>query len=87
MNYQQILNKASNELNFKNLKSPKLDSELILAKTLNVSRIDCFIYLIYSVSSGMSCHDPAYLCTFPSLTANLSNCLHLFTLPKESVNV
>ena len=36
MNYQQILNKASKELQLKKMKSPKLDSELILAKTLNV---------------------------------------------------
>ena len=45
MNYQQILNKASNQLQFKNLKSPKLDSELILAKTLNVCREEILLNL------------------------------------------
>ena len=38
MNLQQILNKASSKLKLKNIKSYKLDSELLLAKTLNVSR-------------------------------------------------
>jgi len=45
MNYQQILNKASNQLQFKNFKSPKLDSELILAKTLNVCREEILLNL------------------------------------------
>ena len=45
MNYQQILNKASNELQLKNFKSPKLDSELILAKTLNVRREEILLNL------------------------------------------
>ena len=45
MNYQQILNKASKQLQFKNLKSPKLDSELILAKTLNVCREEILLNL------------------------------------------
>ena len=45
MNYQQILNKASNELQLKNLKSPKLDSEMILAKTLNVRREEILLNL------------------------------------------
>ena len=45
MNYQQILNKASNELQLKKLKSPKLDSELILAKTLNVRREEILLNL------------------------------------------
>ena len=45
MNYRQILNKASNELQLKNLKSPKLDSELILAKTLNVRREEILLNL------------------------------------------
>ena len=45
MNYQQILNKASKELQLKNLKSPKLDSELILAKTLNVRREEILLNL------------------------------------------
>ena len=38
MNLQQILTKASSQLKLKNIKSFKLDSELLLAKTLNVSR-------------------------------------------------
>ena len=45
MNYQQILNKALNQLQFKKLKSPKLDSELILAKTLNVCREEILLNL------------------------------------------
>ena len=45
MNYQKILNKASNELQLKKLKSPKLDSELILAKTLNVRREEILLNL------------------------------------------
>ena len=45
MNYQQILNKASNKLQYKNFKSPKLDSELILAKTLNVCREEILLNL------------------------------------------
>ena len=45
MNYQQILNKASNQLQLKNLHSPKLDSELILAKTLNVCREEILLNL------------------------------------------
>tara|TARA_B100002019_G_scaffold253878_1_gene235657 strand:- start:103 stop:948 length:846 start_codon:yes stop_codon:yes gene_type:complete len=45
MNFQQILNKASNELQLKNLKSPKLDSELILAKILNVCREEILLNL------------------------------------------
>ena len=45
MNYQQILNKASKELQHKNLKSPKLDSELILAKTLDVRREEILLNL------------------------------------------
>ena len=45
MNYQKILNKASIELLLKNLKSPKLDSELILAKILNVRREEILLNL------------------------------------------
>ena len=45
MNYQQILNKASNELQLKNLKSYKLDAELILAKVLNVRREEILLNL------------------------------------------
>ena len=52
MNYQQILNKASNKLQLKNLKSPKLDSELILAKTLNVSREEILLNLNKKISKS-----------------------------------
>ncbi len=38
MNYQQILDNASGQLKFKKFKSPKLDAELILAKTLDTCR-------------------------------------------------
>ena len=55
MNYQKILNKASNELQLKNLKSPKLDSELILAKTLNVSREEILLNLNKKINL-QKCH-------------------------------
>jgi len=45
MNYQQILEKASNQLKFKNFKSPKLDAELMLAKTLNLCREEVLLNL------------------------------------------
>ena len=45
MNLQQILNKASSQLKLKNIKSYKLDSELLLAKTLNVSREEVLLNL------------------------------------------
>tara|TARA_B100001248_G_scaffold101975_1_gene75881 strand:+ start:1374 stop:2216 length:843 start_codon:yes stop_codon:yes gene_type:complete len=45
MNYQQILNKASFLLKIRNLRSPKLDSELLLAKTLNICREEILINL------------------------------------------
>ena len=45
MNYQQILNNGSDQLKINNLKSPKLDSELLLAKTLNVSREEILLNL------------------------------------------
>ena len=38
MNYQQILDNAAYQLNLHNIKSPKLDSELILAKILGSNR-------------------------------------------------
>ena len=38
MNFQQVLLKASNLLKLKNIRSPNLDSELLLAKTLNIGR-------------------------------------------------
>ena len=45
MNFQQILNQASNELKLKNFKSPKLDTELLLAKTLKVCREEILLNL------------------------------------------
>ena len=45
MNLQQILAKASCHLKLKNIKSFKLDSELLLAKTLNVSREEVLLNL------------------------------------------
>ena len=38
MNYQKILDDASYQLNLNSIKTPKLDSELILAKTLDLDR-------------------------------------------------
>jgi len=45
MNYQQILEKASNQLKFRNFKSPNLDAELMLAKTLNLCREEVLLNL------------------------------------------
>ncbi len=45
MNYQQILNNGSGQLKINNLKSPKLDSELLLAKTLNLTREEILLNL------------------------------------------
>ncbi len=45
MNLQQILIKASSQLKIKNIKSYKLDSELLLAKTLDVSREEILLNL------------------------------------------
>ena len=45
MNYQQILNNGLNQLRIKKLKSPKLDTELLLAKTLNVNREEILLNL------------------------------------------
>ena len=45
MNFQQILTKASSQLKLKNIKSSKLDSELLLAKTLNLSREEVLLNL------------------------------------------
>ena len=45
MNYQQILNNGSNQLKIKNFKSHKLDAELLLAKTLNISREEILLNL------------------------------------------
>ncbi len=45
MNYQQILENGSNQLKIKKLKSSKLDAELLLAKTLNISREEILLNL------------------------------------------
>ena len=45
MNLKQILNKASDKLKIKNIKSFRLDSELLLAKTLGVSREEVLLNL------------------------------------------
>ncbi len=45
MNFQEILSKASSRLKLKNIKSYKLDSELLLAKTLNISREEVLLNL------------------------------------------
>ena len=45
MNLQQILIKASSQLKLKNIKSFRLDAELLLAKTLDVSREEVLLNL------------------------------------------
>ena len=45
MNYQQILIKASNQLKLNNIKSPRLDSEMMLAKTLDTCREEILLNL------------------------------------------
>ena len=44
-NLQQVLNKASGKLKIKNIKSFRLDSELLLAKTLGISRGEVLLNL------------------------------------------
>ena len=44
-NLQQVLNKASGKLKIKNIKSFRLDSELLLAKTLGISREEVLLNL------------------------------------------
>ena len=44
-NLQEVLNKASSKLKIKNIKSFKLDSELLLAKTLGISREEVLLNL------------------------------------------
>ena len=51
-NFQQVLIKASNQLKLKNFKSPKLDSELLLAKTLDISREEILLNLNYKISQS-----------------------------------
>ena len=45
MKLQQILTKASSQLKLKNIKSYKIDSELLLAKTLDISREEVLLNL------------------------------------------
>ena len=45
MNYQQILVKSSNQLKIKGIKSYKIDSELLLAKALDVCREEVLLNL------------------------------------------
>ena len=52
MNIQQILSKASCQLKLKNIKSFKLDSELLLAKTLDVSREEVLLNLNKKISQS-----------------------------------
>ncbi len=51
-NFQQVLIKASNQLKLKNFKSPRLDSELLLAKTLDISREEILLNLNYKISQS-----------------------------------
>ena len=52
MNLQQILAKASSQLKLNNIKSFKLDSELLLAKTLDVSREEVLLNLNKRISQS-----------------------------------
>tara|TARA_Y100001958_G_scaffold90311_1_gene61485 strand:- start:107 stop:952 length:846 start_codon:yes stop_codon:yes gene_type:complete len=54
MNYQQILNNGLNQLRIKKLKSPKLDTELLLAKTLNVTREEILLNLNRKINQSDS---------------------------------
>ena len=53
MNYQQILNNGSNQLKIKNFKSHKLDAELLLAKTLNISREEILLNLNRKINQNL----------------------------------
>ena len=52
MNLQQILAKASCQLKLKNIKSFKIDSELLLAKTLDVTREEVLLNLNKKISQS-----------------------------------
>ena len=54
MNYQQILNNGLNQLRIKKLKSPKLDTELLLAKTLDVTREEILLNLNRKINQSDS---------------------------------
>jgi|TARA_B100002051_G_C16656657_1_gene596860 protein-(glutamine-N5) methyltransferase, release factor-specific len=45
MNYNTILNEASNLLNISNIKNPRLDTELLLSNSLNISRENLLLNL------------------------------------------
>ena len=53
MNYQKILDEASHQLNLNNIKTPKLDSELILAKTLDVDRENILLNLNKEIKKSL----------------------------------
>ena len=45
MNYNTIINEASNLLNTSNIKNPRLDTELLLSNSLNISRENLLLNL------------------------------------------
>ena len=51
MNYRQILYEASKKLKNKNFKSPQLDTELLLAKTLNLGRDEILLNLNHEIDN------------------------------------
>ena len=53
MNYQKILDEASHQLNLNNIKTPKLDSELILAKTLDIDRENILLNLNKEIKKSL----------------------------------
>ena len=67
MNYQQILNNGLNQLRIKKLKSPKLDTELLLAKTLTAT-IAKPIAAIMTRTSSTSGYELGLLAAAGSLT-------------------
>ena len=53
MNYQKILDEASHQLNLNNIKTPKLDAELILAKTLDIDRENILLNLNKKIKKSL----------------------------------
>ena len=53
MNYQKILDDASHQLVLNNIKTPKLDSELILAKTLDLERENILLNLNNEIKKSL----------------------------------
>ena len=51
MNCRQILYEASKKLKNKNFKSPQLDTELLLAKTLNLGRNEILLNLNHEIDN------------------------------------